>query len=280
VAGQHTRDVALLGYPEGVELRQILSRTTSRAVSLPAEGVMLTVTLADLMGLRLGDSVLVRVREGERPDLWLPVTAVADELAGIQGHMRLDALSRALGEFPSVSLGLLAVQPDSVPAVIQALNKFPMVFGIASRRTIIERLREQSGRSMAVISLVLTLFAATIAIGVVYNNARATLSLRGRDLASLRVLGFTSGEVSWMLLGELAVQVCLALPAGIFLGRWFTDVVVRSTHAERFRLPVVITSQTLVVAGCIIVAVTVVTSMVVRRRIDQLDLIAALKTRE
>lgn len=279
-AGQHVRDVALLGYAEGTELRQVLSRTTSRPVPLPASGLLLTSTLADILHVRPGDSVLVRVREGDRRALWLPVTRLVDELAGIQGHVRLDLLSSGLDEAPLASMGLLAIQPDSLDQILLSLNRYPRIASLFSRSTIVQRLREQSGRSMAVISLVLTLFAATIAAGVVYNNARATLSLRGRDLASLRVLGFTGAEVARILLGELAIQVALALPLGILLGRWFTAVVVRSTHAERFRLPVIISSRTLFIAGCIIVATALVTGLVVRRRIGRLDLIGVLKTRE
>ena len=279
-SGHRFRDVALIGLSDEAELRQVLSRASGAAVSLPVDGVMLTATLAELLAVRPGDSVHVLVREGDRRAIWLPVVRLVDELTGIQGYLRLDGLSRVLGEAPAVSMGLLSVQPDSLEAVVRKLNQYPVVMGIISRSTIVRRLREQSGRSMAVISLVLTLFAATIAAGVVYNNARATLSLRGRDLASLRVLGFTSGEVSRILIGELAVQVFLALPAGILLGRWFTAVVVRSTHAERFRLPVVISDRSLLIAGFIIVGTALATSLVVRRRIDRLDLIGVLKTRE
>ena len=53
----------------------------------------------------------------------------------------------------------------------------------------------------------MTLFAIAIAISIVYNNARVSVSMRGRDLATLRVLGFTRGEISAILLGVQAVQI-------------------------------------------------------------------------
>ena len=133
---------------------------------------------------------------------------------------------------------------------------------------------------MFVISAVLTAFAATIAIGVVYNNARVALSLRSRDLASLRVLGFTRREISGILLSELALQVLVALPLGVLLSRWFTSWVVSISHPERFRLPDDVSPQRLAFAVLVTVLAAAVSGLLVRRKLDHLDLVAVLKTRE
>jgi putative ABC transport system permease protein len=133
---------------------------------------------------------------------------------------------------------------------------------------------------MFVISAVLTAFAATIAIGVVYNNARVALSMRSRDLASLRVLGFTRREISGILLSELAFQVLLALPFGVVLSRWLTSWIVSISHPERFRLPGNISSQRLGFAVLVAILAAIVSGLMVRRQLDHLDLVAVLKTRE
>ena len=133
---------------------------------------------------------------------------------------------------------------------------------------------------MLIVAAVLTAFAATIAVGVVYNNARVALSLRGRDLASLRVLGFTRGEISGILLSELASQVLIALPLGVVLSRWFTDWVVSLSHPERFRLSPDVTLSRLAFAVLATVLATLASGLLVRRKLDRLDLIGVLKTRE
>jgi putative ABC transport system permease protein len=258
----------------------VVSRSTERPIALPPDGLVLTKTLGEILGVSPGDSVLVRTLEGDRRAYRVPVVRLVDELLGLQGYMRLPALTRLLDEAPSASMVLLGVEAGADRGVIRRLNEMPAVTSITSRKAVVARLREQSGKSMAVVTLVLTLFAATIAIGVVYNNARVALSLRGRDLASLRVLGFTRGEISRILLGELALQVGLAIPLGFVLGTWLTTLVVKTVHPERYRFPVVLSAKTYAFAAVIVLASSAVSSLLVRRQLDRLDLIGVLKTRE
>jgi putative ABC transport system permease protein len=119
-----------------------------------------------------------------------------------------------------------------------------------------------------------------IAVGVVYNNARIALAERGWELASLRVLGFTRAEVSLLLLGELALGIAVALPLGMFMGWGLTHLVVLGIRSDQFLFPVAIQPRTYAWAALAVVAAGVASALVVRRRIDRLDLVAALKTRE
>jgi putative ABC transport system permease protein len=164
--------------------------------------------------------------------------------------------------------------------IIRRLNEMPGVGSITSRPAVVALLRRQSGESMRVVSLVLTLFAATIAVGVVYNNARVAVSLRSRDLASLRVLGFTRGEISKILLGELGLQVLLAIPLGLALGTWLTSLVIGMMHPERYRFPLVLSARTYATAILVVLGASALSALLVRRRLDRLDLIGVLKTRE
>ncbi|WP_335622321.1 ABC transporter permease [Acidovorax carolinensis] len=129
-------------------------------------------------------------------------------------------------------------------------------------------------------STILTLFAAVIAVGVVYNNARIALAERTWELASLRVLGFTRGEVSALLLGELAIGIALALPLGMAMGWGLVHLLVELLKNDQFLFPVVISARTYAWAGLCVVVAGVASALVVRRQIDRLDMVAALKTRE
>jgi putative ABC transport system permease protein len=232
------------------------------------------------MGVAAGDSVLLRVLDGERRAERVEIAGLIDELVGLQGYLRLPALNRLLREGPGVSGALLAVDRGAEVQVIRRLNRQPGVAGVTSRGGVVARLEEQSGESMAVVTLVLTIFAVTIAVGVVYNNARVALSMRGRDFASLRVLGFTRGEIFRTLVAELAAQVVLAIPVGLVMGTWFTALVLSTAHPERYRFPVAISSRTYAFATLVIVASAALSALLVRRRLDRLDLIGVLKTRE
>jgi putative ABC transport system permease protein len=127
---------------------------------------------------------------------------------------------------------------------------------------------------------VLTVLAGTIAVGVVYNNARIALAERAWELASLRVLGFTRGEVSGLLLGELAIEMIVALPLGWVLGYWLSYFIVELITPETFKIPLVIRPGTYAYASLIVLIAGVVSALIVRRRIDRLDLVGVLKTRE
>jgi putative ABC transport system permease protein len=131
-----------------------------------------------------------------------------------------------------------------------------------------------------IMSTILTVFASVIAVGVVYNNARIALAERAWELASLRVLGFSRAEVSSLLLGELAIVIAIALPLGMALGLGLIHAVSELLKSDQFFFPVVVRARTYAWAGICVVAAGAASALVVRRRIDRLDMVAALKTRD
>jgi putative ABC transport system permease protein len=277
--GPVTRDVAVLGYSDDAELRRVVDRH-GRTLRLPGAGALLSEQLARALRIRPGQLVNIKTLDGDRKTYPVRVAGLVDDMAGLQIYMRGRALEDLLGESPSANSVLLSVDPASLGDVQHRLNQMPRVASISSRPAMIRRFREQSGTSMAIVSGVLTAFAATIAIGVVYNNARVALSMRSRDLASLRVLGFTRREISGILLSELALQVLIAFPLGVVLSRWFTAWVVSISHPERFRLPGEVSSQRLAFAVLVTLVAAVLSGLLVRHRLDHLNLVAVLKTRE
>jgi putative ABC transport system permease protein len=277
--GPRSRDVAVLGYSQGAELRRVVDRH-AQVLALPRDGALVSAQLAKVLQVGTGDTIRLKVLEGERKTYPLQVSGLVEDLAGLQVYMDRSALEGLLGQPPTVNAVLLTVDPPFRPDVERRLNDMPRVASISNRPAIIQNFREESGTSMFIISAVLTAFAATIAIGVVYNNARVALSLRSRDLASLRVLGFTRGEISGVLLSELALQVLVALPLGVVLSRWFTTWVVSMSHPERFRLPGDVSAQRLAFAVLVTLLAAAVSGLVVRHKLDHLDLVGVLKTRE
>ena len=210
-----------------------------RGDPLPAEGGLVSAQLATILGVGVGETVRLKVLEGERKTYPVRVAGLVEDLAGLQVYLeRGTARTACWGRSRAANSVVLTVDPfGRTPRSSAGSTTCPRWRASAAGPSIIPNFREQSGTSMLIISAVLTAFAATIAIGVVYNNARVALSLRSRELASLRVLGFTRGEISGILLSELALQVLVALPLGVLLSRWFTAWVVSISHPERFRLP-------------------------------------------
>lgn len=194
--------------------------------------------------------------------------------------MRNAALEAALGQVGVTSMVLLRIDTAAYQQVHERLKQLPQVASVTRRDNIWQRFEEQSGEMMAFFTLVATAFAVIIAVGVVYNNARVALSVRSRDLASLRVLGFTRAEISSILLGELGLQVLLAVPIGLVIGTWMAEAMMASVDPETYRFAVVISAQTYAFAAAVTLASGLFSALLVRRQLDKLDLVGVLKTRE
>jgi len=278
-SGHHFRDGTIWGYPADSELRTVRDKYGVVA-KLPPDGVVLTEMLGTILGIGVGDRIEVEVRDGDRRTRNVTVTGLVDESFGLQGHMQLGALRNWLREERVVSMGLLRIDPSVASGIDERLKKMPYVASVTRRRDILDRFRDQSAGMIMTFATIITLFAATICVGVVYNNARVALSLRARDLASLRVLGFTRAEISAILLGEMAIQVLVALPLGLLIGNLMVHGLASTIDPETYRLPIVLSSRTYAFATVVVLGASALSALLVRRKLDKLDLIAVLKTRE
>jgi putative ABC transport system permease protein len=279
VAGHHFYRTAVQGLPADGELRRLLNGALDR-IPIPAEGILLTDRLAERLEVRVGDNVLVETLAGERHKRLVPVVGTVRDLIGLSAYMDLDALNRLMGEgdmLSAVSVRLDASQRD---ALFRQLKSFPRVAIAASKIAMLANFRETTARNVLFFTSILTAFAAVIAIGVVYNNARIALQERSWELASLRVLGFTRGEVSTFLLGELALELLAAIPLGCLLGYLLSWAIVRMSHHDLIAIPIIVLPRTYAFAALAIVVAGAASALIVRRHIDRLDLVGVLKTRE
>lgn len=274
-----SRRIELLGLTPGGELRRLIDARL-HPVSVPAGGVVLTRTLADLLGVEAGEWVTLEVLDGGRPVRDVPVTALVDELVGIGAYMNRDALGALLREDDAVTGAYLRVDPVQASALYDRLKRTPAVRGVAIREAVIASFEDILDRSLMVSTMINALFACVIAFGVAYNGARIALSERGNELASLRVLGFTRREVAVILAGEQGVLTAAGIPLGCLLGVAVCWLLARRLTTELYRLPLVLTAWTFAFAAGVVVLAALLSGMLVTRRLDRLDLIAVLKTRE
>lgn len=278
-AGHRSRQTAITGLQLAPQLNRVID-SRLRPVELSPEGLVLSAVLADVLGVRRGDEVVIEVLEGTRPVRRARITQTVDEYMGMSVYMEIGALARLMREAGSLSGAYLRIDPAAAPALYQRLKRTPLVAGVSLKQAAVESFRKTIAQNMNVMIIFNVIFAAIIAFGVVYNAARIALSERSRDLASLRVLGFTRGEVSTILLGELAVIVLAALPVGLLLGQLFAALVVKGVESELYRFPLFVTPRTRLFAAGTVAAAAIISGLVVRRRVDHLDLVAVLKTRE
>jgi putative ABC transport system permease protein len=279
--GHRQRRTGLLGLPPAGDLRAIVD-VNYRRIELPAEGLLMSAKLAKSLGVAPGNTVSVEVLEGERRVTEVPVAGLVDDLIGVSVYLSLDNLNRLLREEGALSGAFLDVDEAQRTALYAALKRLPAVRGVSVKEAMLAGFRDVIARSLIVQTTMNIVFACVIASGVVYNSVRIALSERARELASLRVLGFTRREVAVMLLGEQALLTAAAIPLGFLIGYGICAAVSAALNAqqETFRLPLVLTTQTFAFAFVVVALAAMLSGLMVWNRLRRLDLVAVLKTRE
>ncbi len=279
VNAHHQWRGAIQGKAAQPELMRVVGRGF-KVLTPPTSGLLITDRLANRLQVVPGDWVRVELQEGRREVLSLQVSGVLTEILGMNAYIERRTLNHLLREGDVVNQATLAVQRGHEVQLLNTLKDLPRVVGAVSKSVMKQNIEEVTARNILVFSVVLTAFATVIAIGVVYNSARIALAERAWELASLRVLGFTRAEVSTFLLGELAIEIVLATPLGMVLGYLLASGIVQLIKNEEFDFPMVILPATYAYAVIAVVIAGLVSALVVRRKVDTLDLVAVLKTRE
>ena len=277
--GPHVRTVAITGLDAGGMLRRLVAMDGS-IHAVPPAGVVLTTSLARALGVAPGDTLLAELIEQGGVGRRIVVAATLEEMLGTAAYMERRALNAFMREGDLVSGAHLSIDRDTEAEVFTALKRYPLIAGAGSRPAMLAFVEKTIRESMSISTTIVVFAAAVIALGTVYNGARIALSERGRELASLRVLGFTRQEVSRLLLAEQAAITGVGVPVGFAFGFGFAAILANAFAAERHRFPLVIELSTYVIAGFVVAVAAAIAAVMVRRRIANLDLIAVLKTRE
>ena len=270
---------ALHGIPADARLQFVVDKDL-QSVALPETGVLLTDFLAAELGVRPGQSIQVEVLEGERQILSLPVSGVTSEFLGVGAYMQLSALNRALGEGPLINQVLLSVDPHYNDSVYQSLREAPGVLGFGIRQAMLDSFYDTLARTFLTFTFFNSLLGAIIAFGVIYNTVRIALAEKGRELASLRVMGYTQAEVAHILFGDIALILVTGVVGGWLLGQGLAWLIITAMQTELYRVPLIITERTLAISAAVVLVSALVSGAVAWWRLRHLDLVAVLKTRE
>ena len=265
--------------PQGQLHRALDSKL--QAIQVPPNGVVLTDHLANnILHVKPGDLLTIEVLEGNRPLRLVPVLGITKQFLGVSAYMQQDSLNTLMREGNVLSGAYLAIAPGAEQAVYDKLRDRPRVLGMVANAAAIQSFYATIGEFVLFYTMISTVLAASIGFGVVYNSARIALSERGRELASLRVLGFTRGEIAYILLGELGLLALAAIPVGFLLGVGLVSILVRAFESDLYRLPLILNPSNYAMGATVVVISAAVSGLLMWRRLGQLDLVAVLKTRE
>jgi putative ABC transport system permease protein len=277
--GPRHKRAGVMGLSRGGRLFRLID-SEQRVVEPPAEGLMISKKLGEMLNAGLGDELTVEVMEGERPTRLVPIVAMIEDYAGANAYMEIGALRRLMREGGTVSGAFIATDVGRLDEFYAEVKRTPSVASVTVTDAMLESFNETVAENQAPMRLINVGFAMVIAFGVVYNMARISLTERQRELATLRVIGFTRGEVSVILLGELAVLTGIALPLGMLIGYGFAAAATHGFETEMYRIPLVVERATFAFAAVVTLIAAVISGLVVRDRVDRLDLVGALKSQE
>jgi putative ABC transport system permease protein len=278
-SGIRSKSESLTGIRPGGDLNRLIDMEDG-ILAPPVRGVMISHGLSNELDLQLGDPLHIEVTNGKRPSFTLPVASILRSPVASPAYINLDLIGPLLKEAPLSSGAFISVDPAQIEAVYQRLKDMPVVAGFSSRDAALRGIEESIGETMGIIQVFNTAFSALIVFGVVYNNARINLAERARDLVSLRVLGYRRGEVSYILLGELALLVIIGLPIGIIFGYSLSKYLTETIGGDLFMIPFGLSSATVAFAILVVLLTAAISALFVRSRLDRLNLVNVLKTRE
>lgn len=275
-AGPRSRRLSIMGMASDRQIFRVMSQSGDEP-PLRDDGLVLSAKLAELLKVSIGDHVTVEVLEGKRSRADVRIVGTVDDLSGTNAFALQSFVNKLAAEGPMVSGAWLTVDPLLLDQLYAELKATPRVVGVTANAASIQSFLDTVGENQMRMQGFVIGFAVVIAAGVVYNTALISLSERDRELATMRVLGFTKAEISAILLGELAILTLVAIPLGLVMGYTMAWISSRSIHTDLFRIPLVIYPSTYARAAIVVLTAAVISGAVVRRRLDRLDLFAVLK---
>jgi putative ABC transport system permease protein len=277
--GVYEKRVSLTGLPQKTQLTQLLDRSL-KPMALPDVGIVLSDKLAEILHVGPGRQVRVEFKTGRRRHISLPVTGIVQGYLGLSAQIDLTALNNLMEDGRVISGANLKVDDKELPQLYAAIKETPAVMSIALLRQSVKSFRQTLAQNINIMTTVYIVLSAIIAFGVVYNSVRIQLSERGRELASLRILGFTRREVMMILFGEIIVLLLIAIPIGWILGYALAGLVVGGMETDLYRVPLIVNRVTFAKAAIVAILSTAASAVMMNWRVARMDLIAVLKTRE
>jgi putative ABC transport system permease protein len=275
-AGPITRRLMLQGLPERGTLSRVIDARPQQ-LGLPERGIIMSAKLAEVLQLRPGDEVVARVLEGREREIAVPVVGLAEDFAGTAAYMQLQALNRLLLEGDRITGAHVVVDKGRWHEFLAAVKETPRIAGCVIKDSLRDGFRKTTAESIGLLQKIYMFFATVVAFGIIYNSARISLSERARELATLRVLGFTRGEVGAVLVGELVLLTLVALPLGLVIGSGFAKGILTTVNTETVRLPLVLTAANYAFAVLVVAVASAVSAWFAARKLADIDLVSALK---
>lgn len=277
--GHLSKRVAVEARRPDTDLSRVMD-ASGRLMTAPPGGILLSLRLADQLDVQAGDTIEAEFLSGRRETFDLMVTGLVEQHFGLGAYMDLAFMNTLFRQAPQLTTANVTLDVRQTAALHKTIKDLPELSGLIEMTENRKSFQETIDQNVTVMNTIYIVIAVLITVGVTYNAARIQLSERARELASLRILGFDRGEVSYILMGEMMLIALIAQPFGWLIGAWIARAMTNAFTSDVYAIPLVLQPATFTSASLVVLTAAFVSVMIVRRRLDRLDLVAVMKTRE
>ena len=277
--GHLSKRVGIEARRHGSDLSRILD-TDGRVLNVPPGGIVLSKRLADHLGVHVGESIEIEFLSGRRETIGVQVSQLVELYFGLGAYMDYEYMNALFRQAPRITTANITLDALETDALHRAIKNTPHVSGIIEMKENRRAFQNTIKQNVVVMNTIYITVAVLITIGVTYNAARIQLSERAREMASLRILGFSRGEVSYILVGEMMLIALIAQPVGWLIGSWIARLMTSAFTSDLYAIPLVLKPATFTIASLVVLIAALLSVLIVRRKLDRLDLVAVMKTRE
>ncbi|PTQ74387.1 ABC transporter permease [Celeribacter persicus] len=277
--GHLEKQLSIITREQGATLARSIDED-GHVVEAEGGGLLITTRVAEVLELAPGDMVEVEFMSGRRETYSLPVAGVTEQFFGLGAYMTREEMARITRSIPQISVANVTLDPSEDEAFNEKIKDTPMISGAVRVTDMKASFQATVDENISIMNGLFIIVAVLITVGLTYNSARIQLSERARELASLRILGFSNWEVSYVLVGEIMLIAALAQPLGWLIGYGLGHLMAASFTSDLYSIPMVLPPAAYATASLVVLATALTSVMVVRRRVDRLDLVSVMKTRE
>ena len=256
----------------------LFNAKTKKAVTLPAEGVLISEKLAKLLNVKAGDTFTLPNKDGV--DVTLTVGGIVEMYAGHFVVMSPEVYAKTYGEVPQDNAIFVQFKDKDASSVQKAaadLMALDGVKAVVQNTSMVSRI-DTIVSSLSRVMMILTAVSILLAVVILYNLTNINVAERIRELSTIKVLGFLNKEVTMYIYRETILLSVIGIGVGILFGRVLHRVIIE-TVAPGFVMFNPAVGWSVYVLPCVIVIVILVAlGYMVNYLLQRIDMLEALKS--
>lgn len=249
------------------------------ALTLADDGVVVAQSAANALGVKAGDTVSLtdgNMRHGE-----VTVTAVNRGVIGSDVYIGEEAYRQAFGDDSPLTwnamYALFDGDGDAQVAYAEELQDDPSILTAMSCEDMRRSFRFDL--MAAVVALIIGL-AGSLALVVLFTLANTNVSERVREMATLKVLGFTDREVHTYVNKEMMILTGVGILVGLPLGRFVCGLLTAALSMPGIYFEVEVRWWSYLIAAAATLVFALLVQLITNPVLDRIDPVSSLKSVE